>query len=113
MLNPASDDMICGMTCDGCCDGARENVIATVMGRLMGRGEPARVTGHVGRNGKVFEVTRREDDRRWCLVSARRGGSASALEGWRALVARQMSEDEKFCRRDLMVWKMIEDERLS
>jgi len=27
-------------------------------------------------------------------------------------MAWQMSEEEKFCRRDLMVWKMIEDERL-
>ena len=35
-----------------------------------------------------------EDDRRWCLVSARRGGSVGALEGWQALMAWQMIEDE-------------------
>ena|SRR5260221_14544173 len=37
MLNPASDDVICGLTCDGYWDGAREDVIASVIGRLMGR----------------------------------------------------------------------------
>ncbi len=37
MLNPASEDVICGLTWDGCCDGAREDVIASVIGRLMGR----------------------------------------------------------------------------
>src|SRR5712691_11521154 len=37
MLNPASDDVICGLTCNGCWDGAREDVIASVIGQLMGR----------------------------------------------------------------------------
>ena len=52
--------MICGLTCEGCCDGARENEIVSMIGRLMGVcGEPARVSGHVGRNDKVSEGTRR------------------------------------------------------
>jgi len=63
-------------------------------------------------HGDLWRWQRQEDDRRWCLVSTRRGGSAGALEGWQALRAGQMTEDEKFCRRALMNWKMTEDERL-
>jgi len=45
----------------------------------------------------------------WSLQDA--VGLPMLWEEWGALMAWQMTEDEKFCRRALMVWKMVEDER--
>ena len=72
MLNPASDDGICGLTHNGCCYGDRER------DRTTG-GKPARVMLDATAKSSKEHAGKTTGAGVWSLPE--RGGSARALEG--------------------------------